>query len=54
MSKTTKQILIVEGKDGYIISNLLIKRGVNPPLGYETKELYKDFVKNAGNLGTEN
>ena len=49
MSKTTsKQVLIVEGKDGFVISNLMMKRKIKPPIGYE--ERIGDFFINAGSF----
>jgi len=42
------QTLIVEGKDSYVLSSILIKRGLKPPKGYENKQKFKDFVIEAG------
>lgn len=51
------QVLIVEGKDGYAVSNLLLKRKVNPPKGYkrlmndkDRKRFINNFFKNAEGL----
>ena len=43
------QQLIVEGNDAIAIANLLIKRGLSAPKGYENKiKFEKEFVKNTG------
>lgn len=43
------QCLIVEGKDGIVLTNILMKYiQKTPPKGYETSKKYKRFVKEAG------
>lgn len=43
------QQLIVEGKDAVVLTNILIKRRLNPPKGYRNPNKYKkEFVKEAG------
>ena len=42
------QQLIVEGKDGIAISNLLRERGLRRPKGFEPPVDFKKFIKSAG------
>ncbi|MEM8527836.1 MAG: DUF3226 domain-containing protein [Bacteroidota bacterium] len=45
------QQLIVEGKDAIALANLLKKRSLPSPLGYETSRKFSnDFVKQAGSV----
>jgi hypothetical protein len=45
------QRLIVEGKDAIVLSNILMKRKLQPPKGYGTLLKYKtEFVKEAGSI----
>lgn len=42
------QKLIVEGNDAIVLAVLCKKRGLPPPLGYETSLKFRDFVSAAG------
>jgi len=42
------QQLIVEGKDAIVLANILQKRKMNPPKGYDNAQKFKTFVINAG------
>ncbi|MFK8009320.1 MAG: DUF3226 domain-containing protein [Saprospiraceae bacterium] len=45
------QRLIVEGKDAIVLSNILMKRNLQPPKDYEVPLKYKnEFVKEAGSI----
>lgn len=45
------QRLIVEGKDAIVLSNILMKRELQPPKGYGSLLKYKnEFVKEAGSI----
>lgn len=46
-----EQQLIVEGNDGIVLSQLLMRRGLPPPIGYSNEiKFKKEFVKNAGSI----
>jgi len=46
-----KQILIIEGKDAVVLSNLCKMRKLQPPTGYSNKEKYQsEFVRESGGI----
>lgn len=42
------QQLIVEGKDAIVLANILHKRKMKPPKGYDDTQKFKTFVIEAG------
>lgn len=50
-----QQRLIVEGKDGVALANILMKNGISPPKGYRNPTKFrKEFVKVAGSISKIN